>query len=73
MPGLGAYLGPVAREGQSFPPGNPHYQPPRAVASLEEQQAAWRAELEERQARDPDAQAELDRLWAQAYLPLDLV
>ena len=72
-PGLGAYLGSASREGRSFPPDHPHYQPPQAAASLEEQQAAWRTEWEERQAQDPDNQAELDRLWAQAYLPSDLL
>jgi len=62
MPGLGAYLG-ASREGRSFPPGHPHYQPPQAATSLEEQQASRREEWE---ARDLDAEAELDRPWAQA-------
>ena len=72
-PGLGAILGSAPREGRSFPPGHPHYQPPQAAASLEEQQASWRAEWEEQQARDPDDQAERDRRWAQAYLPSDIL
>ena len=71
-PGLGEILG-SSREGRSFPPGHPHYQPPPATTTLEEQQASWRAEWEEREARGLDAQAELDRLWAQAYLPSDLI
>ena len=68
-PGLGAILG-ASREGRSFPPGHAHYQPTAAATSLEEQQAARRAEWE---ARDLDAEAELDRLWAQAHLPSDLI
>ena len=71
-PGLGAFMR-APGEGRSFPPGHPHYQPPPATTTLEEQQASWRAEREEWEARDLDAQAELDRLWAQAYLPSDLI
>ena len=68
-PGLGTYLG-SSREGRTFPPVHPHYQPPQAATSLEEQQAAWRAEWE---AQDIDAEAERDRLWAAAHLTLDLL
>ena len=68
-PGLGACLG-ASREERPFPPGHPHYQPPQVAASLEEQQVARRAEWE---ARDLDAEAERDRLWAAAHLPSDLL
>ena len=68
-PGLGAYLG-SSGEGRPIPPGYPHYRPPQAAASLEEQQEAWRVEWE---ARDLDAEAERDRLWAAAHLPSDLL
>ena len=71
-PGLGAYLG-SSTEGWSFSPCHPHYQPPSAATSFEKQQASWRAEWEEREAWGLDAQAELDRLWAQAHLPSDLI
>ena len=47
--------------------------PKQLHTSLKEQQALWRAEWEAREARDPDAQAELDRLWAAAHLPSDLL
>ena len=66
---MGAYLG-APGEGRSFPPGHPHYQPPQATTSLEEQQASWWAEWE---AQDLDDEAELDRLWAAAHLPSDLL
>ena len=66
-PGLRECLGTAPREGRSFQPGHPHYQPPRASATTaEEQLAAWRAEWE---ARDPAAEAELARRMAEAYLP----
>ena len=53
--------------------GHPHHQPTQAAASPEEQQATWRTEWEERQEQAPDAQAELDRLWAHAHLPSNLI
>ena len=54
-------------------PATPPYQPPPASTTLQEQQASWRAEWEAREARGLDAQVELDRLWAQAHLPSDLI
>ena len=57
-PGLGAFAE-APREGWLFPPGHPHHQPHQATTSLEEQQAAQRAEWE---VQDLNAEAELDRL-----------
>ena len=52
--------------GRTFPPGHPHHQPVRTV---EETRAARRAE---RETWDSEAEAELDRRWAQAHMPADL-
>ena len=56
-------------EGRPFPPGYPHHQPHEASTLLEEKQAARQAEWE---ARDLDAEAVLNGMWAATHLSSDL-
>ena len=68
-PGRGGKAGPPW-EGRSSRPDRRQRRPQQQEASAEEQRAARRAEEE---VKDPEAEEELERRWAEAHLPAGLV